>query len=461
MAINRSFSRNLLALAALFWLAAGGRGSTYYIPPDYAVTCLDAETGAVLWQTRPPELDSPIISVGGGVVIARAEHQNRPTHEEYETWIAKGGSVDNDSELFKKEPYTVMFEAATGKLLAGGRRLSLQTLMQPFLTLTQPLEALPRNLTSADGTEFVFDKDHTRHLEIRVGRSTRVYRELEDYPYDLNIAGNLAIFSLAGYNARIRGGEVAAYDLETGVLRWQFESWRHVGPPAHQMTDVAVDGGRVLVAVDQVIFALEVKTGNLLWHTSLPRQEIRPWDNPWTRFGRIGDRLVVRCYEDLFLLDLKDGRLLWAFDAGPFGEAWPTVADGRMYVAARSAQASLTSTSAGGAPGTGRPSLVLVRQSGTDFSLELVTTDAVPDDAATRSSLSANSPSKKADEIVVELHDDVPFGQFDSRIDISGAMEAEGFAYVKFSSRIDRVVLFRNRKEVAELPVSPYARSAL
>ncbi len=443
--------RHLLQTSVLVFLTFQVSADTYFIPPDYAVACLDAETGEMLWETRPPELERPLITAAGDQVIAEGERVIDPTPEELEKWRAEGGSLETYGELFRRERRTLVFDA-DGELLDS----------EPIPTAERvgPLEALGRNLVAGDGTVFVFDSGNTRHLEARTQQGTRIVRELPGYPHDLQVAGDLVIFSLAGNNGGLRGGEVFAYDLEQGALRWQFESWRHAGAPRHRLTDVAVDGDRVLVAVDQVIFSLDLETGALIWSTALPRQQIRDWSNPWTRFGHLGHRLFVACYEDLFVLDRDAGELRWSFDPGPFGEAWPTISGGRVYVATRQTAAELASTSIGGEPGIEPPpSLVRIssdRSGDERFVVDLVTTDALPADTVAWSPLSAvPAPRRDSGSIRVELIEGPPAERVSS-VEIGGILEQQGVAYVKLFDFIDRISVRSGKTRVAELVIRAY-----
>lgn len=105
-----------------------------------------------------------------------------------------------------------------------------------------------------------------------------------------------------------------------------------LGLPESVHTDLAVDGGRLVASIDQHIVAIAHDTGAVLWRTELPRQRIRVYDSPWTRFARVGDVLVIQVYERLFALRADDGALLWSFDAGPHSTPWPVVVDDRVYV---------------------------------------------------------------------------------------------------------------------------------
>ncbi|MCP3980842.1 MAG: hypothetical protein GY716_16190 [bacterium] len=169
------------------------------------------------------------------------------------------------------------------------------------------------------------------------------------------------------------------------------------------------------------------------------------------------------CYEDLFVLERGDGRLLWSFDPGPYGVAWPTIADERIYVGTRRLPEQM---SASGVERTeASPSPSLVRISRDEFGkkplvLELVTTDAVPADAVAWSPLSRlPAPSEGSESIIIELID-LPIRQFYSRLEIGGILARHGVAYLKLGEYTDRIVVQIDGVQVAEtlvreLPASP------
>ncbi len=285
-------------------------GDSYIIPPDYRVACLDLKTGKLIWKTKPDQLARPTISAGSRVLVAESKVGTNP-----------------------KTAKTVRYylDSASGKLLKTKPKFMRGELVET-------LKPLPRNLKASDGTVFHYDHGNTRHLVSVKGTKQTVVKELESFPYDINIAGDLAIYTFGG-GVSVRdtgGGDVYAYDLKKRKMAWKFQASSKLpklSPASY--TGIAIDGDRALVSVDQSIFALNVDTGKLLWTTRLPRQSIRRYDHPWTRIGRINDRLIVKCYDDLFVLRQSDGKLIWSFDCGAFGSPWPTINDDRVYVGTR------------------------------------------------------------------------------------------------------------------------------
>jgi len=202
-------------------------GDTYPVPGDYRVVCLDLATGKRVWQHKPALLGMPTISANDRVVVAESRiHVN----------------------VKKSKIVRYYLDAANGKPLAKAPKL-------PMADLTGPLLPFVPNLKAADGTVFQYKRGHTRHLISVKGGKAIVVKELEGFPYDVNIAGNLAIYTFAGgVGIQDTGGDVYAYDLKQQRMAWRFQasSIQRNLPPA-SYTGLAVDGDRVLVSVDQSI----------------------------------------------------------------------------------------------------------------------------------------------------------------------------------------------------------------
>jgi hypothetical protein len=110
------------------------------------------------------------------------------------------------------------------------------------------------------------------------------------------------------------------------------------GDSFKDIAGVGVDGDKILVSSGQSIYCVDSISGRVVWDQALPKQSIRRYDSPWTRFGRAGDKLFVACYEGLFVLDAERGKLIWSVYCGPFGNPWPTIHNDRVFVAATSPQ---------------------------------------------------------------------------------------------------------------------------
>lgn len=307
MGVVRLASRRWLSLAVVLGALAGGAAlaDTYRLPTDFRVARLDAATGKSLWAVSPGPLVQPRLSLVGGAV--------RVVSEDGVFWL----------------------DAGTGA--------SLDPVPKGGGPAVEPLPRLPRNLTTDSGWTLEGDDGNTRHLIGHRKGQKRLLRELPDFPYHLVVVGDRVFYTFAGGVSRhdTGGGEVHAYDVTAGRVAWTFRAAEHLGELSpHTWTGIDLDGQRLLVSVDQSIFALDL-AGKVLWHTRLPRQALRRYDAAWTTIGRWQDRLVVRCYEDLFVLDGSSGELVWRYDAGPFGHPWPVVAGDAFFVATR-AHASAT-----------------------------------------------------------------------------------------------------------------------
>jgi outer membrane protein assembly factor BamB len=299
-------------LAAPLILQIGiARGDMYAIPTDFRVTCLDLESGRVVWQTRTGKLGPPSIKASDRAVIAQS-------------------SIRGHDEAIPALRYGL--DAATGELLASA-------ILPEKEGVSEPLQPLPQNLKCSDGGVLEFDPGATRDLVAVYAGERRIVKRSNRFTYQLHVAGDLAIHTHSAEGGNIsEAGNVFAFAVNDKAPRWSFTPYHLFPPngkPRYAWTGIAVDSDRVLVTADQTIFALGVEDGKFLWQLRLPRQEIRRYDSPWTQIGRLDDRLFIRCYEDLFVVRRTDGKLLWSLDCGELADPWPTVRGERVYVGTR------------------------------------------------------------------------------------------------------------------------------
>ncbi len=340
----------------------------------------------------------------------------------------------------------VVFGLGTGITFATAQKPSQVFFMMGVLFLMivavqliwSPVSYLPAKFKSDSGLVFSFDEGNTRHLVARGNQEFIV--ELDDLPKDLHVVGDLAIFNLY---SEVNGGEVYAYNLDKRELEWEFNAAREVPTiPETSYTGISVDRSRVLVSVDQTIFALGLGNGEVLWKTPLPRQKIRAWDLPWTKCGRVGNALIFKCYEDLFCLDVKSGKLMWSIDCDPL-ERQPGMIASNSFGPAKRQQ----------------PSVVVVTSDDTSpsgYSLSFTSRRMIRSDEEVWSSLKPPPQTTHgAAEDALALHIFNSFWgspQYICVLDLSVPISENGKANIKFSM-IDKVELWKgNRLLIAAEP---------
>jgi hypothetical protein len=206
------------------------------------------------------------------------------------------------------------------------------------------------------------------------------------------------------------------------------------------------------VSVDQHLFALNGKTGALLWKRALPRQRLHRYDSAWTVIFRVGKQLLVCVYEDLFKLEAASGKLIWAYDCGPFCNAWPKRKGDYLFVEQRHArQASMSITA--GAPRK-RISAVQVARAGRgacDYGLRFMSRRDIPRSRTAWWSLRRPSVAKKTRVRLVlavgekSKHDP----HHPLRYDLSRELAKHTRAYVRLFTFRPLTTLYCNGKAVA------------
>jgi outer membrane protein assembly factor BamB len=117
--------------------------------------------------------------------------------------------------------------------------------------------------------------------------------------------------------APLADGTLAAVDLERGAPRWRIDIAVSSTP--------AVGGGRVFVASEGDIVAVEAASGAEVWRVSLPGTLAAPldWDTGWL--------LASTTDGDLAAFRAQDGELLWRAGVGAPIAAGPSPALDRLY----------------------------------------------------------------------------------------------------------------------------------
>ncbi|MBI4815961.1 MAG: PQQ-binding-like beta-propeller repeat protein [Deltaproteobacteria bacterium] len=298
-----SFSRSALLVLVSFATVGSVEATTYCPPTDFDIFCLDGASGRVLWRTHSHDLVDSDFELVDGVVVA-----------------GTGASLR-------------ALDALTGAEV--------------------PLSRL--NDFGAGRSTNSLEDDSDRVLESSVAPTTSLYTHFGE---TIMVLRNqkwvaLARFDESAMISQMEGqflasfagsAKVAAFDADRGKLNWVFRPDREFSEPPESGRSLSAAwlDGMVVISFDQAVFALDPIDGRLRWRVRLPRQKIRKFDSPWSKFGsfthssgKSGRMLVVICYERVFAIDGSTGELRWWFDAGPHSNPWLTEWGGRLYLAAR------------------------------------------------------------------------------------------------------------------------------
>ena len=219
--------RLAILLYVLGSTVAQTRANSDFPPDDFEVVCLDRATGTLIWRTKPDRLLRPRLILVDDILVAEK----------------------NDRR--KKEPLGKdrrFFDARTGEMIERRPDPSGKT-----ATSIGPLAPLRRNLEQPDGTCYKYSRGNTRHLIAVIKGESTVVKVLEDYPRDVHIFENLALFTFAR-----AAGEVYAYHLIKDRLVWEFNASKKIKVPEGGYTGISVDGERVLVSTVQTLGSLAV-----------------------------------------------------------------------------------------------------------------------------------------------------------------------------------------------------------
>jgi outer membrane protein assembly factor BamB len=388
-------------------------GTTYALPSDYGVACVELATGKVLWR-RPGTFTLPLLKVEAGRLVVQDPPPRRRTNLMDPLFHQPGKGAAGQKAIL---------DLATGEPAA------------PIsgAVAVEPLGPVPASLRMVSGKMLAFDRGNTRHIETADGT---VLKRLEWYPDNIVVAGDLVILTMGDDDAG--SADVYAWDLSTGAFAWEIDLHRHVrNLPAGAHIDLALDGGRLLVSVDERLLAFALKRRpRLLWRTRLPRQPIRVYDSAWTQFGRHGAILFARVYEDLFALRASDGKLLWQFDAGMLGDPWPVVHDGWVCMSYRAGTVKPMSWSIPGDRGREVRALRINRSGVDRWSITPLAWQRIPARGRVWSHLDQPPASNgSATAIVLTLYDSD--GETIT-IDLTTALTSRRTAFVKFHGLYER-----------------------
>jgi outer membrane protein assembly factor BamB len=126
-----------------------------------------------------------------------------------------------------------------------------------------------------------------------------------------------AAFDESGAYLPLKSGRFVAVDLDSGTVRWS-RDLSSVNAPA-------VSGGLVLVAGDELLSALDAKTGEPQWSVAVPGGFSAP------PLGDSGWVVAVSADGDVFTIRASDGRVLWTRSLGTPAAERPFIAADGVY----------------------------------------------------------------------------------------------------------------------------------
>ncbi len=111
-------------------------------------------------------------------------------------------------------------------------------------------------------------------------------------------------------------------DVNNLTLRWTFSN-----PPSNLFSNPAVvDGVLYSGSIDSNLYALDARTGALVWKRTIPSYQFSP---PAVSNGVV---YVGSCDKNLYAVDAKTGNVLWTYTTGACVFTSPAVVNGVVYV---------------------------------------------------------------------------------------------------------------------------------
>jgi outer membrane protein assembly factor BamB len=131
------------------------------------------------------------------------------------------------------------------------------------------------------------------------------------------VAAPPALDAVSAY-VPLRGGRVAAFDLDTGRARWSIAAETPWSP--------AVGEGRIYLAMAGSLRAYDTGSGAAVWQRALPVAAAAPpyWDTGWLIVSLEGGTLVA--------LRAADGEMLWTTPLGAVVQTPPAPALDALYL---------------------------------------------------------------------------------------------------------------------------------
>jgi outer membrane protein assembly factor BamB len=157
--------------------------------------------------------------------------------------------------------------------------------------------------------------DHyLRAFDAESGEERWLY-ELEDaITSSATVADELIFFTDLNY--------LYAVDLKDGKERWRFRSGDF------SLSFAPVVTGELVVTTNQdIVYALQRATGEVVWTRTLPAETVIPG-------GAAGDKIYIKSPNELFALDRQTGDDSWSFQVVDF-ISLPAIAGGQLFVIGR------------------------------------------------------------------------------------------------------------------------------
>ena len=146
-------------------------------------------------------------------------------------------------------------------------------------------------------------------------------------------------------------GQLLAFDIKTGKLRWQVFAQANHAPGAGVWSSPAIDTSRHIVYVgtgdpDDGVLALNIQDGSTRWHWRSTLHDVSDTDvgsGPMLYSDRQGrERLAVGGKDGLlYSLDAGNGQVLWKTQVGEHVFSSPAFADGTIYAVAVQGQGAI------------------------------------------------------------------------------------------------------------------------
>ncbi|MDT1063546.1 PQQ-binding-like beta-propeller repeat protein [Paracoccus sp. CPCC 101403] len=304
---GRAWTSNLRPAAESDVSVSGGGvaydGGRVFVTTGYGeLVALDARSGGILWRQR---VDAPISgapTVANGVVYVVGRDASG--------WAVRA----SDGRVLWRVAGN---DAMAGVMGGGSPAVSGGTVVFPYAT---------GQLIGVDAS----NGSQTWAANVggsRLGRAITLFRDMTGDPV---ISGNTVF-------AGTSSGRVGAYDLATGVAKWE--------APEGASSPVLVAGNSIFLVNDQAqLLRLDIANGGRVWAQKLPyftKQIVRKQDKVWNHYGPVlaGNRLYLAGSDGyLRVFDPATGALIGQSEIPGGAAAAPAVAGQTLYVVSNDGQ---------------------------------------------------------------------------------------------------------------------------